>query len=80
MTKKIDVKKHLLVPKHTKVSDKEKKELLEKYNISINELPKIRKKDPVIKELEPKAGDIIKIIRKSPTSREMVFYRGVVNE
>ncbi len=73
------VSKHILIPKHIKLNDKEKKELLEKYNISLKELPKILKDDPAITNLKVKPGDVIKIIRKSPTAGEAVFYRGVTN-
>jgi DNA-directed RNA polymerase subunit H len=78
-TKEFDIKKHLLVPKHAKVSEKEKKELIEKYKIAVYDLPFIAKNDPAIKELEVQSGDIVKIIRKSPTAGEAVFYRCVVN-
>lgn len=79
MKRKYDIRKHILVPEHVKLSEKEKKELLERYHISLKELPKIRKKDPAIEHLDAKEGDIIKIIRKSPTAGEAVFYRGVIN-
>ena len=73
------VKKHILIPKHIKLSDKGKKELLEKYHISIKELPKINNDDPAICDLNEKAGDIIKITRKSRTAGEALFYRGVIH-
>ncbi len=79
MKKKPDVSKHVLVPKHIKLSEKEKKELFDKYNITLRELPKILKKDPSIKHLNLKQGNVIKIVRKSSTAEESVFYRGVVN-
>jgi DNA-directed RNA polymerase subunit H len=79
MKKKIDISKHILVPKHIKISEKEKEVLFARYNISIKELPKIFKNDPAIKSLNAKPGDIIKIIRKSPTAGESIFYRGVIN-
>ena len=78
--KKIDIKRHVLVPKHVKLSEKEKTSLLEKYDISIKQLPKILKNDPAIKELNAKPGDITKVIRQSPTAGETVFYREVINE
>lgn len=78
-TDKFDITKHILVPKHTLVSEKEKKQLFEKYNISIKELPKILADDPAVKHLKPKQGDIIKVVRNSPTSGETVYYRGVIN-
>ncbi len=73
------VSKHVLIPKHIKIGEKEKKELLEKYNISLKELPKILKDDPAIASLNVKPGDVIKVIRKSPTAGEAIFYRGVTN-
>ena len=76
---KFDVTEHVLVPKHSKISDKEKKELLDKYSASLKELPRILKADPAIQNLDVKEGDIIKILRKSPTAGEIVFYRRVVN-
>lgn len=76
---KFDIKKHALVPKHAKTSEKEKKELLEKYNISVYDLPLIKKNDPAIKDLDVKAGDVIKITRASATAGETIFYRCVVN-
>lgn len=79
MKKKFDISKHILVPKHTKISDKEKKELYEKYKISFNALPKILRTDPAVKEFNVKVGDVIKITRKSPTAGETIFYRGIVN-
>ena len=79
MPKKLIIGKHELIPKHLKLSEKEKKDLLEKYKISTKELPKIDKKDPALQSLNVKAGDIVKIIRKSPTSGESIYYRGVIN-
>jgi len=73
------VSKHILIPKHTKLGEKEKKDLLKKYNISLKELPKILKDDPAIASLNVKPGDVIKVIRKSPTAGEAIFYRGVTN-
>ena len=69
---------HLLVPKHSKLKDKEKKELLEKYDINERNLPRILSKDPAIAHLSAESGDVIKIIRKSPTAGETVFYRVVI--
>ncbi len=79
MKKKYDVNEHALVPEHSKLNDKEKKDLLEKYHISLKELPKISKKDPAIANLNVKEGDVIKITRKSQTAGEAIFYRGVIN-
>jgi DNA-directed RNA polymerase subunit H (RpoH/RPB5) len=71
---------HELVPEHIKLSEKEKQELFEKYSITIAELPKIIIKDPAIRHLDIKIGDVIKIKRDSETAGEIYFYRGVINE
>ena len=75
---KFEVTKHVLVPKHTKLSEKERKEIFEKYAIDLENLPRIFKNDPAILHLDVKDGDVIKIIRKSPTAGETMFYRRVV--
>lgn len=73
-----DVSKHILVPKHSKLSDSEKNKLLEKYNINVLELPKILKEDPAIAKLDVKVGDVIKIERKSKTAGTSDYYRVVI--
>ncbi|MFC1723732.1 DNA-directed RNA polymerase subunit RpoH/Rpb5 C-terminal domain-containing protein [Nanoarchaeota archaeon] len=72
--------KHMLIPKQTKLSEKEKSALLEKYGVTVNELPWINLNDPSLAGLEVDEGDIIKIERDSPTCGRTVFYRGVMNE
>lgn len=79
MKKKFKTDKHILIPKHSKLSDNQKEKLLEKYNISVKELPRILKTDPAIASLGAKPGDVTKIIRKSPTASEAIFYRVVVD-
>ena len=79
MKKKFKLDKHNLIPKHAKLSEKEKGELLKRYNITLKGLPKISLTDPAIISLNAKHGDVIKIIRKSPTAGEVAFYRGIVN-
>ncbi|MCG2717863.1 MAG: DNA-directed RNA polymerase subunit H [Nanoarchaeota archaeon] len=75
----IEISKHEFVPKHVKISEKEAEALLFKYNVSKKQLPKILKNDPAIKDMDLKSGDILKIIRKSPTCGESTYYRVVVN-
>lgn len=76
---KIDVLSHELVPKHYIVSEEEKQKIKEKYKIDKdNKFPQIKSKDPVIKSIGAKPGDLIKIIRKSNIAKEIVYYRIVV--
>jgi len=77
---KFDVNKHILVAEHIKVSAKDKEQILKKYNITADQLPRIALKDPAIAGLKPNVGDIIKVMRKSPTSGQIEFYRCVVND
>ena len=71
---------HNLVPKHIILAAEELANLLKKFNITINQLPKISIKDPCIKALDAKTGDVIKIIRKSETAGVSEFYRLVIGE
>lgn len=74
----LKIDSHILVPRHSKLSKEETKALFERYNATSKELPKILKNDSAIAHLNVEAGDIIKIVRKSPTAGEnTVFYRSV---
>ena len=79
MEKEVNILKHRLVPKHIKLTEEEKQQILKKYNVSEQQLPSILISDPAIKSLEPKIGDLIKIVRDSPTKKESIFFRVVVN-
>lgn len=77
--KEMNVAKHIFVPKHTKLSDEEKAKVLEEYNISLAQLPRISKADPALRGLEAQKGDLIRIERTSPTVGKTEFYRVVGN-
>lgn len=80
MTEEATITNHILVPKHEKLTAKEKEELLKKYGITQRELPKIHQTDTAIAHLDVEIGDVIKITRQSPTAGITFFYRGVSNE
>ncbi|MEK6855987.1 MAG: DNA-directed RNA polymerase subunit RpoH/Rpb5 C-terminal domain-containing protein [Nanoarchaeota archaeon] len=67
---------HILQPKHTKLKQEEIKKLLEMYNISISQLPKIKLDDPGIPQ-GCISGDVLKIERKEGDKLN-VYYRVVV--
>ncbi|MFH1276305.1 MAG: DNA-directed RNA polymerase subunit H [Candidatus Woesearchaeota archaeon] len=75
-----DVAKHTLVPKQTKLGDKEREQLVASYNINIQQLPKILMSDAGITKLNAKGGDVIKIERSSRTAGNTVYYRVVVEQ
>ena len=75
---KPSILEHELVPKHEVLSSEEAEEILRKYRVSPQQLPQILNTDPAVRELGAKPGDIIRIIRKSPTAGETVYYRVVV--
>lgn len=71
-----NVTEHALVPKHEIVSNEEKKELITKYNLeSEDQLPLIKKNDPVAKYLGMKVGDVCKITTYSETHGIYTKYR-----
>lgn len=75
---KIDIFKSKYVPNSRILSEDEKKALLEKYNISLVQLPKILHSDPISKALKAKAGDILECERKTKTAGLSKYYRIVV--
>ena len=75
-----NILEHRLVPKHEILSEKEKEELLKKYRIELKHLPRILSTDPVVKAIGAKPGDVLRIIRKSPTAGKTVYYRVVVKK
>jgi len=76
--KKVNVFDHLMVPKHTLLSQEEVEKVLNKYRIKPYQLPKIKDSDPAVMAIQAQPGDIIKILRKSPTAGEAIAYRYVV--
>jgi len=80
---RFNVAEHELVPEHYLLSEKEAKEVLKRLRLQREQLPKIKKDDPVLKVLEEtegpiEEGRIIKIVRKSETAGVSVVYRMVV--
>ncbi len=72
-------RKHILIPKHAKLSDKEKSTLLDRYEVTVGDLPSIKADDTALVEMAVEEGDVIKVERDSPTAGKTVFYRGVTN-
>ncbi len=69
---------HELVPVHEVLGKEEAQLILKKFGVKKEQLPKISEKDPVVKAINAKKGDIIRIKRKSPFIGESYYYRVVV--
>ena len=79
----VNIMKHQLVPEHHLLTEKEGEKVLKKYEVTKEQLPKIRKDDPIIRFLERVEGEIprgriIKIIRESEVSGVSESYRVVI--
>ena len=67
---------HALQPKHTKLKPEEVKKILEKYNMTVSQLPKIKNSDSGVPE-DCQTGDVLKIERKEE-EKIITYYRVVV--
>ncbi|MEX2016946.1 MAG: DNA-directed RNA polymerase subunit RpoH/Rpb5 C-terminal domain-containing protein [Candidatus Pacearchaeota archaeon] len=67
---------HILQPKHSKLSEKENRELLDKLNVSKSQLPKIYSTDSALPQ-GCSVGDIIKIERKDG-EKTFLYFRVVI--
>ena len=80
MAEDFNILEHEFVPEHIILDEKEKEEVLKKFGIQPKNLPKIFTTDPVAKTINAKEGDILKIVRKSVTAGNSVYYRTVVKK
>jgi len=80
MREKVNILEHELVPKHEIIPPEEALKILKELRIEPWQLPWISIDDPVVKAIGAKPGDIVRIIRKSPTAGISIAYRYVVVE
>ena len=71
---------HELVPDHILLTRVEADQLMKKYRIKPFQMPKIKESDPAIKSINGKSGDIVKILRSSPTAGVAEYFRYVIKE
>lgn len=72
---KIDIQDHMLVPTHEIMTEEEIAEEFSDVEYDSKNLPKIRSEDPVVKAIDAKPGDILRITRESQTAGVFVTYR-----
>ena len=68
---------HDLVPKHIILTKEEKKNVLQQFNLTLSQLPKLSNTDVIARYYNMKNGDLIKIIRTSPSAGKCITYRAV---
>lgn len=76
----VEIVKHEMVPKHEILTEKEKKDVLEKFEVTEEQLPRILISDPVVEMIGAKPGNVLRITRESQTAGEAVYYRIVVEK
>lgn len=80
---RFNVLEHKLVPEHHLLSSEEAGQVLARLRITRDQLPKIRKTDPVIRVLERVHGEIaegsiVRVLRLTQTAGVSEAYRLVV--
>jgi len=80
LAEEFNILNHELVPEHIILKENEIKEVLEKFKIEPQNLPKILLSDPAVKAINAKEGDVLKIVRKSKTAGTSIYYRVVIRK
>ncbi len=76
--KKTKIMDHELVPVHEVVPKEEAIKILKELGVTPQQLPLLRASDPIARGIGAKPGDVVRIIRKSPTAGKIVVYRFVI--
>ena len=72
--------KHEIVPKHRIISEKEKRQVMKRYNMSsVDNFPMILKEDPIAKYHGCRPGDICEITSNSGISGTYIKYRHCIS-
>ncbi len=74
----IDITDHEIVPEHRKLEEEEIEDVLEKFDVEKEDLPKIERTDAALKQMDVEVDDVIEIVRDSPTAGETTYYRHVI--
>jgi len=69
----LDVLSYFLTSELKVLSGAEKTKLFNKFNVKENMLPKIHEKDPAVKALDAKPGDVLRIQRDDGTGKHYTY-------
>jgi DNA-directed RNA polymerase subunit H len=72
------ISSHFMVPKHEIVPKELETEVLTKFGIKKEQLPKLPKDDPLVAETGAERDDVVKITRESRTAGKAVYFRVVL--
>lgn len=72
---KINITRHRLQPKYTLLSEEEMGAVLEKYNATKSQIPRMLITDPIARYYGVKSNSMFKIVRNSPSTGENTTYR-----
>lgn len=70
-----DIIRHRDQPRFELMSPKEMEQFKQEYNVTDYTINKMLRKDPITKYFGLKKGDVIRVIRPSPTAGEAIAYR-----
>tara|TARA_B110001450_G_scaffold205918_1_gene195950 strand:- start:59 stop:658 length:600 start_codon:yes stop_codon:yes gene_type:complete len=71
----INITKHILQPTFVLLNENDKQQLLEQFNIKVQQLPKLSIQDPICKYYKFPKLSVVKIIRKNSDSINSEYYR-----
>lgn len=75
----VNITEHMYVPHQMVMSEAEKQIVLDRYKIAEDEMPRIQESDPIARYFGLSPGEVLKIVRKSPTAGRYVTYRICMN-